>query len=202
MASVVSRKGELIQDPPLVQKLLGSPRTGWIWLLPRLWLGYQWIEASAHKLTNPAWMQTGEALKGFWVGALTAKTPLAFDWYRAFLQGLVDAQAYTWFAKLVAIGELAVGIALIIGAFTGVAAFIGGFMNLTFMMAGSASVNPMFFVVSVGLILAWKVAGYVGADFYLLRWLGTPWRGPRVKAGEQQPEGKTASSRVPVAGGK
>ncbi len=198
MASVVSRKGELIQDPPLVQKLLSDPRAGWIWLLPRLWLGYQWVEASAHKLTNPAWMQTGEALKGFWVGALTAKTPLAFDWYRAFLQGLVDAQAYTWFAKLVAIGELAVGIALIIGAFTGVAAFFGGFMNWNFMMAGSASVNPLFFVVSVGLILAWKVAGNIGADRYLLGWLGTPWHGPRV----EQPESKTAPSQVPVAAGK
>ncbi|HTP07427.1 MAG TPA: DoxX family protein [Anaerolineae bacterium] len=198
MASVVSRKGELIQDPPLVQRLLSDPRAGWIWLLPRLWLGYQWLDASSHKLTNPAWMQTGEALKGFWVGALTAKTPLAFDWYRAFLQGLVDAQAYTWFAKLVAIGELAVGIALIIGAFTGVAAFIGGFMNWNFMMAGSASVNPLFFVVSVGLILAWKVAGNIGADHYLLRWLGTPWHGPQV----EEPESKSAPSQVPVAAGK
>jgi len=199
MASVVSRKGELIQDPPLVQKLFGDPRAGWIWLLPRLWLGYQWVSASAHKLTSPAWMQTGDALKGFWVGALNnTQTPLAFDWYRAFLQGLVNAQAYTWFAKLVAIGELAVGIALIVGAFTGVAAFIGGFMNWNFMMAGSASVNPLFFVVSVGLILAWKVAGNIGADRYLLRWLGTPWHGPQV----EQPEGKSAPSQVPVGAGK
>ena len=85
---------------------------------------------------------------------------------------MVDAQAYTWFAKLVAIGELAVGIALILGAFTGVAAFLGGFMNWNFMMAGSASVNPLFFVVSVGLILAWKVAGYIGADFLLAALVG------------------------------
>ena len=199
MASIVSRKGELIQDPPLIQKLLSDPRAGWIWLLPRLWLGYQWVEAASHKLGNPAWMQTGEALKGFWMSALTAKTPLAFDWYRTFLQGMVDAQAYTWFAKLVAVGELAVGIALILGAFTGVAAFLGGFMNWNFMMAGSASVNPVFFVVSVGLILAWKVAGYVGADRYLLRWLGTPWHGPRVETGEQV---KPVPSQVPVTAGK
>ena len=198
MASVISRKGELIQDPPLIQKLFSDPRAGWIWLLPRLWLGYQWIEASSHKITSPAWMQTGEALKGFWVGALTSKTPLAFDWYRAFLQGLVDAQAYTWFAKLVAIGELAVGIALIVGAFTGIAAFLAGFMNWNFMMAGSASVNPLFFVVAVGLILAWKVSGYIGADFYLLRWLGTPWRGPKVKITEEAPESKQAPGQLPV----
>ena len=199
MASMVSRKGELIQDPPLVQKLLSDPRAGWIWLLPRLWLGYQWVEASAHKLNSPAWMQTGEALKGFWAGALNSQTPLAFGWYRAFLQGLMDAQAYTWFAKLVAIGELAIGVALIIGAFTGVAAFLGGFMNWNFMMAGSASVNPLFFVVSVGLILAWKVAGNIGADRYLLRWLGTPWHGPQVETNERS---KPAGSQVTVAAGK
>ena len=44
------------------------------------------------------------------------------------------------------------------------------------MMAGSASVNPVFFVLSVALILAWKVSGYYGLDYFLLPWLGTPWK--------------------------
>ncbi len=43
-------------------------------------------------------------------------------------------------------------------------------------MAGSASTNSLLFVVAVGLILAWKVSGRIGADFFLLRWIGTPWR--------------------------
>jgi len=43
------------------------------------------------------------------------------------------------------------------------------------MMAGSASVNPVFFVLSVGLILAWRVSGYFGLDYFLLPRLGTPW---------------------------
>ena len=184
MASVLTRKGELVQDPLLVQKLLSDKRAAWIWLLPRLWLGYQWIDAASHKISNPAWVQTGEALKGFWTNAVAApngKAVISFDWYRGFIQGLLDAQAYTWFAKLVAFGELAIGVGLLLGAFTGIAAFAGGFMNWNFMMAGSASVNPMLFVVSVGLILAWKVAGLVGADFFLLRWLGTPWHAPKAQ---------------------
>ena len=201
MASVVSRKGKVIQDPPLVQKLLADPRAGWIWLLPRLWLGYQWISAAAHKVGNPAWVQTGDALKGFWAGAVAipanGNPPIAYDWYRSFLQALLNAQAYTWFAKLVAYGELLIGIALIVGAFTGVAAFLAGFMNWNFMMAGSASVNPLFFVIAVGLILAWKVSGYIGADFFLLRWLGTPWRGQKDEATEA-PAGKPASGQLPV----
>ena len=186
MNSIVkTRKGEVVQDPPLMVKLTSHPLAGLLWLPLRIWLGYQWYEASLHKISNPAWVTTGEALKGFWTNAVkvaaeTGKGPITFDWYRSFLQYMLDAQAYTWFAKLVAYGELLIGIALILGAFTGIAAFFGGFMNFNFMLAGSASTNPLLFVVAVGLILAWKVAGYFGADYYLLRIIGTPWRGQPV----------------------
>jgi thiosulfate dehydrogenase [quinone] large subunit len=94
---------------------------------------------------------------------------------------MLDAEAYTWFARLVAYGELLIGIGLILGAFTGIAAFFGGFMNWNFMLAGSASSNPMLFVVAVGLILAWKAAGLVGADYVLLRAIGTAWGVGREK---------------------
>ena len=185
MAAVITRKGNIVQDPPFVQKLLSGKRAAWLWLPLRLWLGWQWLEAASHKLTNPAWMSTGDALKGFWMGAVkipeTGRPAIAFDWYREFLQMMLNAQAYTWFAKLVAMGELLIGIGLILGAFTGIAAFFSGFMNWNFMMAGSASTNPMLFVIAVGLILAWKVSGMVGADFFLLRWLGTPWSGTPVE---------------------
>lgn len=192
MANIITRKGEIVQDPPLVQKLFSDPRAGWLWALPRIWLGYQWFDAAMHKINNPAWVQTGEALKGFWTNAVKipeqGRPPISFDWYRGFIQMLLDAQAYTWFAKLVAYGELLIGIALIIGAFTGIAAFFGGLMNWNFMMAGSASTNPLLFLVAVLLILAWKVSGYIGADFFLLRWLGTPWHGQLTpKNGEPIP---------------
>jgi thiosulfate dehydrogenase (quinone) large subunit len=181
MASVVTRKGEVVQDPPFVTKFLSDPRAGWLFLPLRVWLGYQWITASLHKLGSPDWMVTGNALKGFWSGAIAipakGNPAIAFDWYRSFLTLLLNAQAYTWFAKVVACGEFLVGLGLILGAFTGVAALFGGLMNWNFMMAGSASTNPLLFVCAVALILGWKVAGYIGADYVLLRWIGTPWRG-------------------------
>ncbi len=183
MAAVVTRKGQVLQDPPLVQKILNDPRAAWIWLPLRIWVGYQWISASLHKLGNPAWMQTGEALKGFWTGAVAipdgAKPAITFDWYRSFLQMMINAQAYTWFAKVIAMGEFLVGLGLIVGAFVGIAAFFGALMNFNFMLAGSASTNPLLFAIAVGLILAWKVAGYIGADYFLLRWIGVPWSGPQ-----------------------
>jgi thiosulfate dehydrogenase (quinone) large subunit len=185
MNSIVrTRKGEVVQDPPFVQKLMTHPLAGWLWLPLRIWLGWQWLDAGLHKLENPKWVQTGEALMGYWANAVAipeaGRPAITFDWYRTFLQAMLDAQAYTWFAKLIATGEFLIGVALILGAFTGIAAFFGGFMNWNFMMAGSASTNPMLFVIAVGLILAWKVSGYIGADYYLLRLIGTPWRGARV----------------------
>jgi thiosulfate dehydrogenase (quinone) large subunit len=77
---------------------------------------------------------------------------------------------------LVAYGELMIGIALMIGVFTGVVAFFGGFMNWNYMKAETANTNPWLFVIAVGLIIAWKVSGYVGADYSLLRRIGTQWR--------------------------
>ncbi|HZQ09170.1 MAG TPA: DoxX family protein [Anaerolineae bacterium] len=167
-----------VQDPPIAKLLFNNTVFGIVWLALRVWLGYQWIDASMHKITNPAWVVTGEALKGFWVNSLKVdpKPVIYFDWYRSFIQFLVDAQAYTWFAKLVAYGELLIGIALILGAFTGIAAFFGAFMNWNFMMAGTASSNPLLFVAAIAIVLGWKVAGYYGLDRWLLPLLGTPWQ--------------------------
>lgn len=191
--ATIAQNVKTIDDPPLVKTLLTDKRASLLWLILRVWLGYKWIDAALHKVDNPAWTQTGEALKGFWSGIVVipdaGRPPIAFDWYRSFIQILLDTQSYTWFAKVVAYGELLIGIALIIGAFTGVAAFFGALMNWNFMMAGTASTNPLLFVVALGLIMAWKISGYIGADFFLLPRIGTPWR---VKDAE---EGDTKKSK-------
>lgn len=173
-------RGTVIQDPPLAQFLFGNTAMAWVWLVVRLYLGYQWLLAGIHKFEDPAWMQTGLALKGFWERAVQipakGRPPIAFDWYRDFINYLLTTESYTWFAKLVTYGELLVGIALVVGAFVGVAAFFGAFMNWSFLMAGTASTNPVLFVLAILLILAWKTAGYIGLDRYLLPILGTPWQ--------------------------
>jgi len=167
-----------VTDPPAAKMILSDTRLAWIWLIVRLYLAYTWLTSGFGKLTNPAWVNTGEALRGFWASAIqTAPKPvISFDWYRSFIQFMLDSQSYVWFAKLVPFGELLVGACLLLGAFTGIAAFVGGFMNWNFMMAGSASVNPVFFTLSVLLILAWKTAGYWGLDRFLLPLIGTPWK--------------------------
>lgn len=177
--STTVKTNRIIEDPPIASFLFSDTRSAWLWLVVRLWLGYEWVAAGWHKLT-PAWLDGGEALKGFWTGAIQVpaegRPPIAFDWYRNFLTFMLETESYTWFAKLVVYGEILIGIALIVGAFVGISAFFGALLNWNFIMAGAASTNAVLFTLAILLMLAWKVAGYVGADYYLLAWLGTPWR--------------------------
>src|SRR5262245_28955259 len=102
---VKTTKGTVVTDPPLARFLFEDTRFAVVWLVIRVLLGLAWIDASSHKLGDPKWMQTGEALKGYWANAVkipeTGKPAITFDWYRSFLQGLLDSGAYVWFAKLI-----------------------------------------------------------------------------------------------------
>ncbi|MBZ0296406.1 MAG: DoxX family protein [Anaerolineae bacterium] len=176
---VTTRSGRVIEDPPIAKFLFSDTRMAPVWLVVRVLVGLSWLQSGIGKLQNPAWIQTGEALRGFWENAVqvpeSGRPPIAFDWYRNFLQSMLNAEAYVWFAKLISFGETLIGIALIIGAFVGIAAFFGAFMNWNFVMAGSASINGLMGLGAILLVLAWKTAGYWGLDRWLLSWLGTPW---------------------------
>jgi len=172
------------RDPPIARRLFANPAFSWIWLLVRFYLGYQWVVAGWYKFNDPRWMESGLALKGYWDRAVMipvkGRPRIAFDWYRDFIQFLLEGEHYTWFADLVVFGQILVGLALVFGAFVGVAAFFGALMNWSFMMAGSASTNPVLFTLAILLMLAWKTAGWIGLDRWLLPALGTPWQTGRL----------------------
>ena len=172
----------------MAQFMFGSTKTALFWLVVRLYVGWAWLESGWGKIHNAAWVgdKAGAALSGFVQGAL-AKTsgphPDVQGWYAWFLTHAILPNAPAW-GQVVAWGELAVGIGLILGILTGVAAFFGAFMNLNFLMAGTISVNPVLGVMALGLVMAWKVAGYIGIDRWLLPLLGTPWQPGRVFHGK------------------
>jgi len=180
VTNIITHK-RIISDPPVAKFLFSDTRMAVVWLAVRLYVGYAWIEAGFHKIQDPAWVDTGLALKGFWLNVTKipvppAKPSITFDWYRSILQFLLDTNAYTWFGKVIAFGETALGIGLILGAFVGIAAAAGAFLNVNYLLAGVASTNPVLLILAIGLILAWKTAGFIGLDNVLLRMLGTPWR--------------------------
>jgi thiosulfate dehydrogenase [quinone] large subunit len=169
-----------IEGPAFTRYLFSNTRAGLFWLPIRLFVGAQWLEAGLHKAQGTGWLDGGTALKGFWTGAVAipdnGHAPITYEWYRGFIQLLLDNHAYTWFSYLIVFGEIAVGVGLIFGLLTGFAAFFGALMNMSFLLAGSASSNPVMFTLAVGMILGWRVAGYYGLDRYVLPMIGVPWK--------------------------
>jgi thiosulfate dehydrogenase [quinone] large subunit len=179
-------RGYIIEESPFSHFFTADTRSAVLWLVVRVYLGWQWLEAGWGKFNNPAWFgaDAGPAILGFAQGALTKTGGAHPDvqwWYANFLQHTLIAHPYFW-SHLIVVGEIAVGVGLIIGCLTGIAAFSGMVMNLNFMLAGTVSVNPIWFMFSIGLVLAWRVAGYWGADRYVLPLLHRTIR-PRMREG-------------------
>jgi thiosulfate dehydrogenase [quinone] large subunit len=189
-----------IQDPPIARFLFQGTLASWLWLVVRVYVGFDFLEAGWHKFTDPAWMNgTGSGILGFWTRAVAIPAPpakplITFDWYRSFLQFLIDTGSAGWFSYVIVFGELAVGVGLILGAFVGLAAAGGLLMNMAFMLAGTTSTNPVLAILAVLLILAWKNAGYIGLDRYLLPLLRTPWKQATVPV--RVPRGLTGTPQA------
>ena len=163
---------QYMQSSRVSQWLFGDTQMAGLWLIVRLYVGWQWIEAGYEKVISSTWVgaSAGAPLGGFLKGALLKTTgphPDVYDWYAWFLQHAVAPYEVFW-SNLVAWGELLVGIALILGFVTGIAAFFGSFMNINYLLAGTVSTNPVLLVLGIGLMLAWRIAGYFGADRYVL----------------------------------
>lgn len=181
-------KAQQIPEPGYARFLFADVRMSPVWLIIRLYLGYEWLVAGLDKLGDPVWTgpNAGTALSGFAQGALSktgGEHPDVTGWYAAFLENVVLPNA-TVFSYLVTWGEILVGVALIVGLFTGIAAFFGAFMNANYLLAGTVSSNPVLLMLAVFVILAWRVAGYVGLDYFALPLLGVPGRPGRLFRGK------------------
>ena len=103
-----------------------------IWLAVRLLLGCWWLNAGYQKIWGNEkaafWFGGGAGVKGFAtagvLGSATGKSGASYGWWAAFLRDFVVPNA-SWIAKFIALGELAIGIALILGLFTGLVALCG-----------------------------------------------------------------------------
>lgn len=185
MGTMDAQRHTVVEDPPIARFLFADTRMAIVWLVVRVYVGWAWVDAGWHKVQDTGattnYINDGAGIVAFWkriaaIPAAPAKPTITYDWYRSFIQFLIDSNAQGVMGKVIAFGETAVGLGLIFGAFTGIAAVAGAFMNLNFMLAGSASTNPVLLLLGFLLVLAWKTAGYIGADQFLLPMLGTPWR--------------------------
>ena len=168
-----------IPEPAITRILFADTRFAWVWVVIRLYVGWFWLKVGWEKIHDPLWTgdKAGLIVRGFINSALnkTGGTyPDVSGWYAFLLKEFVLPHSIT-VSYLVAYGELLVGIGLVLGAFTGLAAFFGTLMNMSYLFAGTVSVNPIMALLQLFLILAWRVAGWFGLDRYLLPLVGTPW---------------------------
>jgi len=174
----VRSSNERFPEPPISRFFLGSESSSPMWFVVRMYVGAEWFLAGWEKVISPAWGTSGVGLKGFVAGAL-AKTaganPAVQGWYAWFLHNAVLPGA-GFFSILVSYGELAVGLGLLFGVLTGIAAGFGVLMNLNYLLAGTVSTNPILGVLGLFLVISWRVCGWIGIDRKLLPALGMPWK--------------------------
>lgn len=201
LKGVAPRVASQVPEPPIARFLFADTRMAWFWLIVRLYVAYEWFTAGWEKLTGTSINLTtfGKATGTSWVfntlpankqvmyffatsaaKQATGAHPAVQQWYANFLTSFVAPYPVFW-AYVITFGELAVGLGLLVGCLTGIAAFFGLVMNFNYLLAGAVSTNPILGFLALMLILAWRIAGYYGVDRYLLPLLGTPWTGSLTK---------------------
>jgi len=169
---------ERFPEPAIAKFFLASEGSAAMWFVVRMEVGAEWLLAGWEKMQSPAWGTSGKALSGFVAGALakaSGPNPAVQGWYVWFLQHAVQPNAGLY-SFLVTYGEFAVGLGILLGVLTGIAAGFGVLMNLNYLLAGTVSINPILGVFGLFLIFSWRVCGWIGGDRWLLPTLGLPWQ--------------------------
>lgn len=175
-------KGELFMKHPIKAIIA---------LILRLYLGYAFLMAGIGK-----W-QTGfdaKAVGGFLKGGLaqTHGALLASKGAAAATHANVS-DTWAWlishiflpsagvFAFVVKTGEVLIGLGLILGCFTALAAIFGMTMNFAFLLTGTVSTNPQM-ILGFLIIVAFGAASYeIGLDRFFMRKLTEKY--PRLTGG-------------------
>jgi len=174
-----SSSGERFPEPTIGKFFLASAGSSPMWFVVRMEVGAEWLLAGWEKIKEPAvWGTSGKAISGFAAGALaksSGSNPAVQGWYAWFLQHLIQPNAGLW-SFLITYGEFAVGIGVLLGILTGIAAGFGVLMNLNYLLAGTVSINPVLGMFGLFLVFSWRVCGWIGGDQLLLPAIGLPWK--------------------------
>jgi thiosulfate dehydrogenase [quinone] large subunit len=166
--------------------ILRDPRLGLVWLAARLWVGWQFLHAGWEKTftsESSSWWGSTAGIHGFLSNSgssasTTGAHAAVSHWYAALINhGFLHAEKV--FAIAIPVGELLVGVGLILGLFTMASAFFGVLLNLNFLLSGSTSagVNPLMFGLGLLIMFAGSAAYVYGVDRVTLPWLKASTRG-------------------------
>ncbi|MFF2482684.1 DoxX family protein [Paenibacillus sp. NPDC058071] len=135
-------------------------------LVIRLLLGWQWMTAGFHKLTDG--FNAGGFLNNAVANPVLDKGTgeLVYPTFTAFVEhfALPNVKLINF---MIPLGEFLVGVGLIVGALTTAAAFFGLLMNFMFMFAGTVSTNPWLMLLGMLVLTAGANGGAYGLDRYI-----------------------------------
>jgi len=164
MASTVPFLGNPSEraNPSIWEWLKESKIMAVAWTAMRVWLGIMWIQAGWAKLwgaENAAFLHhNGAGVAGF-----AGHGKAAYTWWGSFLHSFVVPNS-GWIGILVAVAEFTIGIALVAGFFTRVAAVGSLALLFTYVMSGTASVCALYALFAIVILAMWKTSSWIGLD--------------------------------------
>lgn len=176
MGMYFEQQATVAPAPPLLQRAFARKEDAWIWLPVRILVAYQWLSAALAQFNDNDWWQTGAKLQQIWIRWLAsdAHPDRPLDIYKNFINTLITSDSAGWIAKIVVGIEVVAGIAVLLGAFTGLAALAGTLLVPYFALFELPIGNPLIVVLAIMLMMSWKVSGYWGVDRYLFDDLHEP----------------------------
>jgi thiosulfate dehydrogenase (quinone) large subunit len=146
---------------PVWESLKTSKLAALVWTAMRVWLGVMWIQAGSAKLwgaESAAFLHGGAGVAGF-----AAHGTPAYSWWGSFQHGFVVPNA-DWIGVLVAVAEFSIGIALVSGLFTRIAALGSLALLFTYVMSGTASVCAFYAAFAIVILVMWRTSSWIGVD--------------------------------------
>jgi thiosulfate dehydrogenase [quinone] large subunit len=150
---------------------------GMLWAVARICVGWVFLQASLEKIGAPEWTgaQAGAAVRGFLGYAASPQMtggphPNVLSPY-AWLDTHVLLPHAVALSYMVTCGEFLIGVALILGLATRVAALGGAFLNIMYLLSGAAGPNVPMLPIELSIVLVGTTAGLIGLDTALLPYL-------------------------------
>ena len=100
---------------------------------------------------------------GAGVAGFAAHGTPAYSWWGSFLHSFVVPNAGA-IGVLIAVAEFAIGVALVAGLFTRVAALGSLALLFTYVMSGTASVCAFYAAFAIVILVMWRTSSWIGID--------------------------------------
>lgn len=150
------------------------PRGRWMLVPLRLFLGVTFLYAGGQKLADPQYFNpAARGYIGHQIAAFATGSPL-----RGFLLAVAQPHAVL-IGTLVAYGELAIGLGVLVGLLLRVASLCGLLLNLLFFLSADWRIFPYFYGSDIVFLVCWLTLLIAGPahqalpalDSQVLRWL-------------------------------